>query len=853
MLRVLVGWALVLGCVAVAQGTEVRAGTSLGDQVVVPAEVSQGLAPLVADTSRKGSLLIFPKVELRWNLSGYQVQDTFLSLSNTYPDDVRVQLYFVNGDPPLPEIPPDRSHFGWNWVDNWITFTANEPTYWSVTSGNPKGVIPFEYLDPTGNPLLRGRPANDGTGDRVLRGFVLAWAVNGVGDEIRWNHLTGKATIVNYMHGAVWEYNAYAFPVTGDHVHGAPTGTPGQLLLNDAEYEYCADQLLFDFFAVGSTALSGELSPVIVDTDLTLLPLQLDLRQDSAGPITTLAKFDIWNLNEVKFSNTQRCTTFWEQQLLSFYGAPNHFLLSNLQTDAGKARVDGAEEQTCNGSLYAPLIGMLAKILSFNGGADLSMDGVSLAGAGTESGSIHFDPPEPPEASSQVEGDSDGGTAPGLEFAEQSSAPGAPETEPLSRADDDRVSVNHDGSLLIYPKVELRWNEAGDLIQDTFLSIRNDYQASVDVRLYFFNGDPPIEEGVYPERSHQGWNWLDPQITLTANEPAYWSAATGAPKGVPPFTSLDPSVNPLQQGRPADDGSSDRVLRGYVLAWAINEHGQEVCWNYLGGGATIVNHADLSSWAYSACAFRALDQDGTVNHGDQTGTPLTLNLDGSEYGYCFDNLLWDFYAVGSYALSGLVEYGADADLTLLSTLLDLRPVAGSPAITKAKFDIWNMNEVRFSGTERCLQGWDQQLLSNYAFPSQFLLDYLQTDVGRTRIDGIGSVICGPESIDTPLVGVAAKRLESDHDRICSGTALGGEGTEVGQIRYGEDCNNNGIPDDHDLASGTSDDCQPNGVLDECDIAEGTSDDLNGNGIPDECEDFCPDNVQFVCTPPDGAR
>jgi len=36
--------------------------------------------------------------------------------------------------------------------------------------------------------------------------------------------------------------------------------------------------------------------------------------------------------------------------------------------------------------------------------------------------------------------------------------------------------------------------------------------------------------------------------------------------------------------------------------------------------------------------------------------------------------------------------------------------------------------------------------------------------------------------------------------------------------------------------GGSADCNENGVPDECDIADGTSDDLNDNGIPDECED-----------------
>ncbi len=50
-----------------------------------------------------------------------------------------------------------------------------------------------------------------------------------------------------------------------------------------------------------------------------------------------------------------------------------------------------------------------------------------------------------------------------------------------------------------------------------------------------------------------------------------------------------------------------------------------------------------------------------------------------------------------------------------------------------------------------------------------------------------------------------------------------------------DCNDNGIPDDEDIASGYSQDCNGNGIPDECDIADGTSQDCNGNGVPDECD------------------
>lgn len=68
-----------------------------------------------------------------------------------------------------------------------------------------------------------------------------------------------------------------------------------------------------------------------------------------------------------------------------------------------------------------------------------------------------------------------------------------------------------------------------------------------------------------------------------------------------------------------------------------------------------------------------------------------------------------------------------------------------------------------------------------------------------------------------------------------------------------DSNLNGVPDDQDIANGTSQDVNANGVPDECedcngngvldpeDIANGTSQDINTNGLPDECEPDCNGN------------
>jgi len=365
-------------------------------------------APAYADrvsASEKGSLLVFTKVEIRWDAAGNLIQDTFIDITNDYPGYVAVQMYFVNGDPPLPASGNDREHLGYNWVDNQIVLTANQPVYWAASTGNPQGVSPFAMLDPSADPLLQGRPANDGSGERVMRGFIFAWAVDPVdGEEIRWNHLKGDVLIVNYQYSAAWEYVAWAFGAIDTYSHGGKLASPyGELALDGSEYEICFDYLLLDFYATGTTAFSGASSIIQTDTDLTLLPMDIDLRQETEGPFTTKAKFDIWNMNEVKFSNTERCITFWDQELIGNYDAPNHFLLANLQTNKGKARIDGMHSEVVCGvdSINVPLLAVAAKHLDFDGGADVAYAGMNVVGMGTEGGIIQVDvlespPPEMP-------------------------------------------------------------------------------------------------------------------------------------------------------------------------------------------------------------------------------------------------------------------------------------------------------------------------------------------------------------------------------------------------------------------------------------------------------------------------
>jgi len=380
-------------------------------------------------------LLIFPKVELRWDAAGKLTQDTFLTLVNDFTKDVDVKLYFVNGDAPTEGIYADdlqtqlveRAHNGWNQVDCGIELTENESLYLSMATG-AGGCQRFTILDPGTPP---GRPNLEPDGGRVLRGFVIAFATDDDQNEISHNHLTGHADIINYELRSAWEYQSYAFQAINPSTGTWTDGTPGELSLDGLEYDYAFNTLLFDFYAVGSTALSNGGTTVMLDTDLTLHPVSVDLRQDSCGPIITKAHFDIWNANEDFRSGTARCITCWDQTLLSAYsvdnGLDNHFILADLGSDKGKARIDGMQSFECdnlfvppnlqdavlqylllhdregcyytiNDSQFASLLGVAAKVLSFSGGATgRTWAGMNLVGAGIESAQILFDIPGGPE------------------------------------------------------------------------------------------------------------------------------------------------------------------------------------------------------------------------------------------------------------------------------------------------------------------------------------------------------------------------------------------------------------------------------------------------------------------------
>lgn len=85
-------------------------------------------------------------------------------------------------------------------------------------------------------------------------------------------------------------------------------------------------------------------------------------------------------------------------------------------------------------------------------------------------------------------------------------------------------------------------------------------------------------------------------------------------------------------------------------------------------------------------------------------------------------------------------------------------------------------------------------------------------------------------------------VSSDGNRVVIGAPRHGEPVEFAGTSYVfeltsniNDCNDNSIADECEIAAGLALDCNHNDVPDPCDIADGTLHDKDGSGIPDECE------------------
>lgn len=321
----------------------------------------------VGNTTQKGSLLIFPRVDVSPG------RTTIIRITNDISAGVDVKCYLVDVEK--------------NKVDFQFSVTERQPFWFDVASGE-------------GTKTVQGFPTSAGHYTGELR----CWAVSPDGtQQISWNHLVGSATVFDFENSAAYEYNAWAFQAM--HPQGKTVGSEqGRLNLNGVDYDLCPRRLIGNFAPVGRFAEYGEDGGSVFyeDTELTVASCRQDLRQDFEWRATKL-DFDVWNEDEVKLTGAYECANSWHETLLSeVEAAGQNFLAAFLKTDSAYYRVEGVKDAVCDDVVHSGtlakntgLTGVQVTLLELNsatGTRGFARAGTTLQGVGTLPGFILWDP-----------------------------------------------------------------------------------------------------------------------------------------------------------------------------------------------------------------------------------------------------------------------------------------------------------------------------------------------------------------------------------------------------------------------------------------------------------------------------
>jgi hypothetical protein len=368
-------WALALGA-ALCAGPALASPTAL--------------VPGVANTSQKGSVLVFPQI----TVEPEDGSDTFIEISNDQNFKVHVECFYVNEN-------KDRDDFSFD-------ITANGTVSWDVGTQSGDHVVPNAF------PIGVRVPAPVGFNPQSsFRGELICFATDAVGqNQIAFNHLFGTATVLKLADGdarqprQAFKYNAWVFKawLAGGAlpVDGTPIGTGGDIQLSGFDssasfYDACPAFNNANFMPDGATL--GNIRTL--DNDLVGVSCNQDLRQDFI-PRWTKLQFKVWNSNENNFTGSFVCvnSVFFVAlgaaggDAAAVFANPQNFDFTTLQTPNARFVVQGIPSTQCPRvpTTAAGLLTVLdssVTLPAFNG--EDSEIGSDLYGSGAEKGFILWD------------------------------------------------------------------------------------------------------------------------------------------------------------------------------------------------------------------------------------------------------------------------------------------------------------------------------------------------------------------------------------------------------------------------------------------------------------------------------
>jgi hypothetical protein len=232
-------------------------------------------------------------------------------------------------------------------------------------------------------PFNGGFPGNLGIFDDTdrRRGELICFAVdNGQSTQIRHNHLSGTATIIDYDDLTAFEYNAWAFTAR-NVLNGAGVGTPGRLDLNGSTdplvpgYDACPKYNIAHIVP-NDTVLGTILGDDDDDDDVfglahyehthfAVSTCTQDLRQDFNIHVTKV-NLVVWNEQEVKFTGAHECIDSVERfRTDSLDVGDDNFEFFTLLTGAAHVKLRSLASTQCDDTglgLTAEVTGLVATV-----------------------------------------------------------------------------------------------------------------------------------------------------------------------------------------------------------------------------------------------------------------------------------------------------------------------------------------------------------------------------------------------------------------------------------------------------------------------------------------------------------
>ena len=197
-----------------------------------------------------------------------------------------------------------------------------------------------------------------------------------------------------------------------------------------------------------------------------------------------------------------------------------------------------------------------------------------------------------------------------------------------------------------------------------------------------------------------------------------------------------------------------------MYVWAVNNDNAQIRWNHLSGGI-------LGGGAYASAA--ALQG----SNGDTVGVAGTINMDGVEYSSAYNGYTVNFAASnGALAIDLLDHDFADKN-------------ADAP-VTKIVAEIWNSDEVKFSGTSRCVECSSMSSLDDWSDSAVnfFRSGSLGTAFGKARLSTEANGSCGEASAERAfMASISAGSAAGTGSRSATITyELTSEPEEAGKVR-----------------------------------------------------------------------